>query len=181
MGGLEGGPCPELVPTCLSPWPEWTCRGHRVSPPQEELDREGDRGTAELGVLLPAPASLEGVLFFLFSASLGLAQCAVKLCQAPGMSALGLDFMEYLQLEETLRDHGVQCPAAHRSTWDSESALQAALELWQLLLCLPAFPGGDFAIRILSLHFSIVQRGVVAGLPGAAPGTHCPVQGSRLP
>lgn len=83
---------------------------------REELDSKGDRGRGELGVFLPAPASLEWVLFFFFSTSLGLAQCGVKVCQAPGMPGLDLDFMEYLQLEETLRDDRVQLPAPHRTS-----------------------------------------------------------------
>lgn len=57
---------------------------------REKPDREGDGGMGELCVFLPVPASLEWVLIFLFSTSLGLDQCGLKVCQAPGMSGLDL-------------------------------------------------------------------------------------------
>lgn len=94
------------------PWVGWRgghAHGVHVLVPVASVDLQrsqevgtSDRGKGELCLFLPAPATLEWVLFFLFSPSLGLAQCVLKVCQAPGMSGLSLDFMEYLQLGDPL-------------------------------------------------------------------------------
>lgn len=92
--GWDGGGAVPRVPHVLVPVASVDLQGSREVGChlllREKPDREGDGGMGELCVFLPAPASLEWVLIFLFSTSLGLDQCGLKVCQAPGMSGLNL-------------------------------------------------------------------------------------------